>query len=146
MLKMSDYRIETLLGSGSFGKVKLARRRKDSTILCVKTMKKAQIMEAKQTDHIINECEIISQIKHPMIVQIISLRWVSKESAKTKSICISSWNMCQEANFSAIFAKKVALTLLRLGKFALTQILCIANCPSIRVSAPKRRYLPRFET
>ena len=25
-------------------------------------------MEAKQTDHIINECQILSQIKHPFII------------------------------------------------------------------------------
>jgi len=30
-----------MLGSGSYGKVKLARRKKDGAILCVKTMKKA---------------------------------------------------------------------------------------------------------
>ena len=68
VLKLTDFNIETLLGSGSFGKVKLARRKKDSVVMCVKTMKKAEIIESKQTDHIINECEIISQINHPMIV------------------------------------------------------------------------------
>lgn len=56
VLNLSDFSIETLLGSGSFGKVKLARRKKDSAILCVKTMKKAEIIQSKQTDHIINEC------------------------------------------------------------------------------------------
>ena len=44
VLKLSDFNIETLLGSGSFGKVKLARRKKDSAILCVKTMKKSEII------------------------------------------------------------------------------------------------------
>ena len=54
VVKISDYKIETLLGSGSFGKVKLARRKRDNGILCVKTMKKTDIIESKQTDHIIN--------------------------------------------------------------------------------------------
>lgn len=54
ILKLSDFNIDTLLGSGSFGKVKLAYRKKDSAVLCVKTMKKAEIIESKQTDHIIN--------------------------------------------------------------------------------------------
>ena len=44
VLKLADFSIETLLGSGSFGKVKLARRKKDSVILCVKTMKKSEII------------------------------------------------------------------------------------------------------
>ena len=43
-LRMADYEISSLLGSGSFGKVKLARRKKDNTVLCVKTMKKAAII------------------------------------------------------------------------------------------------------
>ena len=70
-VKLSDYTVDTLLGSGSFGKVKLARRKRDGGVLCVKTMKKAEIIEAKQTDHIINECEIISQLSHPNIVQLV---------------------------------------------------------------------------
>lgn len=53
-LKLSDFSLEITLGSGSFGKVKLARRKKDGAIMCVKTMKKAEIIEAKQVDHIIN--------------------------------------------------------------------------------------------
>lgn len=71
-LELSDFSLETTLGSGSYGKVKLARRKKDGAVLCVKSMKKAEIIESKQTDHIINECNIISQINHPMIVTLFS--------------------------------------------------------------------------
>lgn len=53
-IRFSDFNIETTLGIGSFGKVKLARRKKDGAVMCVKTMKKAEIIDAKQTDHIIN--------------------------------------------------------------------------------------------
>ena len=31
-------------------------------------MKKAEIIEAKQTDHIINECRILNEVNHPFIV------------------------------------------------------------------------------
>jgi len=41
ILKLNDFSLETMLGSGSFGKVKLARRKKDGAIMCVKTMKKS---------------------------------------------------------------------------------------------------------
>lgn len=57
---MADYTLEATLGFGSFGKVKLARRKKDGAIFCVKSMKKASLIEAKQADHIINECVITS--------------------------------------------------------------------------------------
>jgi len=43
-LELNDYSIEIMLGSGSYGKVKLARKKKDGSILCVKTMKKADII------------------------------------------------------------------------------------------------------
>ena len=39
---------------GSFGKVKLVKNKKDSKYACVKIMKKNEIIQAKQADHIIN--------------------------------------------------------------------------------------------
>ena len=39
---------------GSFGKVKLVKNKKTGEYSCVKIMKKEEILNAKQTDHIIN--------------------------------------------------------------------------------------------
>ena len=135
VVKLSDYSIDTLLGSGSFGKVKLARRKKDSSIFCVKIMKKSEIIESKQTDHIINECEIISQINHPMIVRLVLFRLASKESAKIQSTFKSSWNMLEEDNSSLISEKKEILILLKLGIRSVIQILCLSNHFSFRILA-----------
>jgi serine/threonine protein kinase len=67
-LKLNEYSLETIIGEGTFGKVKLARRKKDGKIVCVKIMKKAVIIETRQINHILNEIEILSQLKHTMIV------------------------------------------------------------------------------
>lgn len=97
-LELSDFSLETTLGSGSYGKVKLARRKKDGAVLCVKSMKKAEIIESKQTDHIINECNIISQISHPMIVTLFLPRSGFRAYPKIRSTCTSLWNMFLEDN------------------------------------------------
>ena len=91
---MSDYEVDTLLGCGSFGKVKLARRKKDKAVLCVKTMKKAAIIESKQTDHIINECNILSQLNHPMIVMCPLIQ-------------VSFEGICQDPKYLHIFMEYI---------------------------------------
>jgi serine/threonine protein kinase len=46
--------VSHMLGVGAFGMVKLARHKKTNRYSSVKIMNKAEIIEAKQTDHIIN--------------------------------------------------------------------------------------------
>ena len=76
-VKISDFEVKNILGVGSFGKVKLVRRKKDSAILTVKSISKTSSVEKKQTDHILNECSIISQLNHPMIVtDLVSIDWL----------------------------------------------------------------------
>ena len=60
VIKPNDYAVESLIGSGSFGKVRLVRRKKDLKVFCMKSLKKASIIEMKQVDHVINECQILS--------------------------------------------------------------------------------------
>ena len=42
-------------------------------------MKKSDIIEAKQTDHILNECRILNEISHPFIVNFEGLDQNSKD-------------------------------------------------------------------
>lgn len=111
VLKMSNYSLGPLLGTGSFGKVKLVYRKKDNAVFCVKTMKKNDIIESKQTDHIINECEIISQIAHPMFVSHCSHRSGSKASVRTASSCTSSWSTCPVGSCSPTSATSSSFAL-----------------------------------
>lgn len=44
ILKSTDYAVETLIGSGSFGQVRLVRRKKDLKVFCMKTLRKSAII------------------------------------------------------------------------------------------------------
>jgi serine/threonine protein kinase len=66
-LKLSDYEQTVTLGTGSFGRVKLAKHKKTGKFYAAKIMKKAEIMKLKQVDHIKNESTIMMQLNHPFI-------------------------------------------------------------------------------
>lgn len=67
-LKLSEYEILQTLGTGSFGRVRLAKDIRMKKYVAVKILKKAEIIRLKQVDHIISECCILGSIKHPFIV------------------------------------------------------------------------------
>lgn len=68
-LKLSDYELGETLGTGSFGRVKLARNKRSNEYVALKLMKKQEIIKIKQVDHIYNEISILSEIEHPFIVK-----------------------------------------------------------------------------
>ena len=53
---------------GSYGRVRLVKDKKTGDYYAFKILKKIEIMRAKETDHIISEMNILSQIEHPFIV------------------------------------------------------------------------------
>jgi len=67
-LKLSDYEVHHTLGTGSFGRVKLARSKTNNKWIALKILKKAEIIRLKQVDHVINENTILSNIAHPFVV------------------------------------------------------------------------------
>ena len=67
-LKLSDYDMGATLGTGSFGRVKIAKNRKNGHYIALKIMKKREILKSKQADHIENEIKIISMIDHPFVI------------------------------------------------------------------------------
>ena len=92
---------------GSFGKVRLVKQKSTGKYMCVKIMKKEDIMKAQQVDHICNEYRILSSIRHPFIVRQRSLRSTSKDSLRIQETFTSLWNMFQEESSLLIFEKKV---------------------------------------
>ena len=54
-IKLSDYEMDRTLGSGSFGRVKLAKNKKDGNYVAIKILK--------------NEIKILSMIDHPFLVR-----------------------------------------------------------------------------
>ena len=81
-LKLTDYDVMLTLGTGiyiliiligSFGRVRLAKDKKTGEYVALKMLKKSEILRLKQVDHIISENTILSNIKHPFLVNLISL-------------------------------------------------------------------------
>ena len=67
-IKLSDYDMGDTLGTGSFGRVKIAKDKKTGEYVAMKIMKKIEILKSKQADHIANEIKILSMIQHPFVI------------------------------------------------------------------------------
>lgn len=64
---------------GSFGTVRLVKKKNTHKYSCVKIMKKADLIKAQQVDHISNEYKILSSISHPFIVKPPPFRSTSQD-------------------------------------------------------------------
>eukprot|EP00392_Amoebophrya_sp_AT5.2_P011771 g11856.t1 len=69
-MSLGDFEMIRSLGVGSFGRVKFAKMLSDGSPVAVKFMKKHEIIKLKQVDHINQERNLMSQIKHPFIVEM----------------------------------------------------------------------------
>lgn len=67
-LDLENYEIGVTLGTGSFGRVRIAKEKKTGRYVAVKILKKAEIIKMKQVDHIMNENNILASIDHPFII------------------------------------------------------------------------------
>ena len=68
-MKLSEYEMGETLGTGSFGRVKIAKKKKTGEYFAIKIMKKREILKSKQADHIANEIKILSMIDHPFVIK-----------------------------------------------------------------------------
>jgi protein kinase A len=53
---------------GSFGRVLLAKNKKNGEFFAMKLLKKAEIIKLRQVDHVISENTILADIDHPFLV------------------------------------------------------------------------------
>lgn len=65
---ITDYRLLRVIGTGTFGKVYLALL--DDEPVALKALKKTQIINLKQVDHIKMEKSLLAQVFHPFIVNL----------------------------------------------------------------------------
>jgi serine/threonine protein kinase len=70
-LNLSSYEVLQTLGTGSFGRVRLARDRQSGEYVALKILKKAEILRLKQVDHVISEFGILREISHPFLVNML---------------------------------------------------------------------------
>lgn len=67
-ISLEDYEVTTTLGTGSFGRVLLAKNKKNGEYFAMKRLKKAEIIKLQQVDHVISENTILADIDHPFLV------------------------------------------------------------------------------
>lgn len=78
-INLSDYTIGVTLGTGSFGRVKLAKNKKSGEYSALKILKKHDIIKLKQVDHVISENTILIDIDHPFCkCYLTSSGWVKR--------------------------------------------------------------------
>ncbi len=65
---LSNYLIMKVLGTGSYGKVKLIKHKYEKKYYALKMLKKENMIRLKQIDHIYSEYIILNEINHPFIV------------------------------------------------------------------------------
>ena len=97
-IKLTDYDVLSTLGTGSFGRVKLAKHKQSGRFYALKMLKKSDIVKSKQVDHVMNENQILSMINHPFIVRNHSHRSIWRASVRTNATCTSSWNLSPAEN------------------------------------------------
>lgn len=78
-INLSDYTIGVTLGTGSFGRVKLAKNKKSGEYSALKILKKHDIIKLKQVDHVISENTILIDIDHPFCkYDLTNSGWVKR--------------------------------------------------------------------
>ena len=69
-VSIDDFTIIKLLGKGSYAKVLLVRKNSDEEYFAMKVLKKREITERSEENHIISERQILENCKSPFIVQL----------------------------------------------------------------------------
>lgn len=70
--KLNDFELQTTLGTGTFGRVRLCKDKADGAYYALKILRKAEIIRLKQVEHIKSEVALLSKISHPFIVNLLS--------------------------------------------------------------------------
>ena len=68
-LKVEDFKLLKVIGTGTFGKVFLSTL--NGKPVALKALKKTQLIELKQVEHVKQERDILKKVKHPFIVNLV---------------------------------------------------------------------------
>ncbi|KAG8457396.1 hypothetical protein KFE25_011327 [Diacronema lutheri] len=69
-LAFHDLELLSVLGEGSFGRVKLVRHRPTNRALALKCLRKGQLIKYKQVEHVLGEKAVMLACKHPFVVRL----------------------------------------------------------------------------
>lgn len=68
--KLLSRLISACAGTGTFGRVKLARGLSDGQFYALKVLRKEQLLRLKQVQHVLNERRLLAAVDHPNIVKM----------------------------------------------------------------------------
>ncbi|KAJ3550658.1 hypothetical protein NMY22_g330 [Coprinellus aureogranulatus] len=68
--RLSDFIIQRTLGTGSFGRVHLARSKHNLRFYAIKVLNKERIVRLKQVEHTNNEMNMLESVQHPFIINL----------------------------------------------------------------------------
>lgn len=69
---IESYEISRTLGTGSFGRVLLARDLSTKAWVAVKVLKKERVVKTKQVEHVLAEKQILATVRCPFIVNMVA--------------------------------------------------------------------------
>lgn len=75
MWQLDDFELGPCIGSGTFGRVLLARERRSGTVIVLKAMKKRRIERLRVQRHVAHEIEIQAHLRHPNILSLFGFFW-----------------------------------------------------------------------
>ena len=71
--KINNYKILGIIGTGSYGKVKLATHIKTNEHVAIKVIEKAKLIRAGDEERIKKEMRIMSTLNHPNILKAFEI-------------------------------------------------------------------------
>lgn len=74
---LGDFELSTTLGTGTFGRVILAKEKKNGEFYALKIMSIADIIRLKQVEHVQNEKRILVKVENPFVVNLL---WTHHDS------------------------------------------------------------------
>lgn len=66
----SDFKLEVLIGRGTYGKVYCVRQKHSGQLFAMKALKKTKVKRLKQIERTKNERNAMTSLNHPFIVQL----------------------------------------------------------------------------
>jgi cGMP-dependent protein kinase len=70
-IQLKELKVLTVLGTGTFGRVKLVYLKRTDETFALKIMQKAQVVEYRQQQNVMHEKNVMVQARHPFILQLV---------------------------------------------------------------------------
>lgn len=70
LFRLEDFDLLRTLGTGTFGRVQLARYRGFEKYFAMKVLRKSEVVRLNQVDHVYSERALLGRLNHPFIIKL----------------------------------------------------------------------------